>query len=323
MHNRTAVSPMIAMVLLLTIIVVASAGILLWALPTTQRYKNEIAFTYATNNFKKINQALKDALYIGNNYTKTGVFEIQSGSFYVEKNYEIFALWYSNNSIYNVKFRRLEDRDNNTLVNITPYMVIYAQNVTGYIIANGSKESISVVNVTTTTLNGVDYFSITFNRTITDAIHINITTTNFITHLYFFELNSLSFIIEAEEIYELRLMNSGIFGRISDSYYFIEKPLFKLVDDILIINVVEMIFSGISSGTSGSYKYSISPKIFVRDVCEAYNTTIYTYHKNNNWNIVWNHIAKNVYFEINNETVLHESVTLKLIQTIVNFEIFK
>ncbi|MBA3043515.1 hypothetical protein FP804_00070, partial [archaeon] len=166
MDDKEAVSPIISMILLITIVLVVTAAILQWATPILQRSQNEANYGAVLGYFNALDSTFEDVVNMGEGASRTVDVSVGAGNIYIsEIMNETWIVSYNFEGEQRVNFSGLDDGDNK--VTIKPSAGI---NVTVYFPEDGD---IGVPHYPTSTVG--DEFS--FARDLIGTVYIRVNTT--------------------------------------------------------------------------------------------------------------------------------------------------
>ncbi|MBU3902006.1 MAG: hypothetical protein KKE04_01415, partial [Candidatus Thermoplasmatota archaeon] len=105
MDDKEAVSPIISMILLITIVLVVTAAILQWATPILQRSQNEANYGAVLGYFNALDSTFEDVVNMGEGASRTVDVSIGAGNIYIsEIMNETWVVSYGLNKSLRIRF---------------------------------------------------------------------------------------------------------------------------------------------------------------------------------------------------------------------------
>lgn len=117
MKRDYAVTPIIGLVLILTIVTIVIASILLWAVPYMNRQREISQYNSMVNQFTYLNMLIGDIVKCGENATREMTFIMKKGTIEFSNESDMIVISYSLQNDLNFSLANIEDRDESFTVN--------------------------------------------------------------------------------------------------------------------------------------------------------------------------------------------------------------
>ena len=284
MDDKEAVSPIISMILLITIVLVVTAAILSWATPILQRSQSEANYGAVLGYFTSLDSALEDVVNMGEGASRTVDVSVGAGNIYISESMnETWIVSYNFEGEQKVNFSGL-DYPHDETVTITPSANI---NVTIYF-----PEGDNIGAPHYPTQSGDDF---TTDKPLTGIVYIrvnNTANTKKIAELWLFDITPITYELQsAFGTYYIKSVNGGIITQATGQKYVTNEPLFKETGSSLLLYMIQTRATNLRSGGSGSYSFTLNMKnMDIRNniSVDVYNLTLQIYDQSgNDWNKAW------------------------------------
>lgn len=282
--DNDGVSPIISMILIISIMLLVTGALLAWGVPTIQRMEADAQYRNARNNMEVIDVTIEDLLQEGEGATRTERVVFSGGQVLIKSSSERWILSYSLTDV-DVVYSGLDDGDSLFAIN----------------------SSVPLVNVSVYWPQGDDfsryvpYFNIS-GTTVIDAfedlvglvlIEVRDASDNVpISRLWLFDIGCIIYKM-ASPIGEFTIkeVNGALLtdtpggeSILSESSGTIER-----VGESLLLTMIPLSPSGATSGGAGSYSLSFkSVYVGIRESSDVYFLRVQIYDLNNErWNETW------------------------------------
>ena len=293
MDDKEAVSPIISMILLITIVLVVTAAILQWATPILQRSQSEANYSSALGYFNALDSAFEDVVNMGEGASRTVDVSVGAGNIYISETMnETWVVSYGLDSSVRIRFSGLGDGDKyfgiNSTKSITVNITIYwpeGDSLGGSYYPYGS--SGVPIDPASTTVDANDPLTGTVYIRVNDA-----TTNETLAELWLFDVTPITYeLSSAFGTYYIKSVNGGIITQATGQKYVTNEPLFKETGSSLLLYMIQTRATNLRSGGSGSYSFTLNMKnMDIRNniSVDVYNLTLQIYdQQDNEWIKAW------------------------------------
>jgi len=289
--EKEAVSPIISMILLITIVLVVTAAILSWATPILQRSQSEANYGAVLGYFKALDTALEDVVNMGEGASRTVDVSVGAGNIYISETMnETWVVSYGLNDTVRIRFSEVDGEDETFKINSTKDVDV---NITIYWPEGdeiGEPVYRDVNNIGTTK-------SVDANRPLVGTVYIRVNTTGpsqeTLAELWLFDITPITYeLSSAFGTYYIKEVNGGIVTQATGQKYVTNEPLVKEAESSLLLYMIQTRAPNLRSGGSGSYSFTLNMKnMNIRNniSTKVYNLTLQIYDatSGNEWGNAW------------------------------------
>ena len=293
MDDKEAVSPIISMILLITIVLVVTAAILQWATPILQRSQNEANYGAVLGYFNALDSTFEDVVNMGEGASRTVDVSVGAGNIYISESMnETWVVSYGLNKSLRIRFFDLDDGNNEFRINSTKTVDV---NITvSWYDINGDYVDCNNTN-TGNSLSGGSLKPITVHRDIVGTVNItvtNSTTNETLAELWLFDITPITYELpSAFGTYYIKSVNGGIITQATGQKYVTNEPLVKETGSSLLLYMIQTKATNLRGGGSGSYSFTLNMKnMNIRNNMsrDVYNLTLQIYNEQEEgWNDAW------------------------------------
>ena len=293
MDDKEAVSPIISMILLITIVLVVTAAILQWATPILQRSQSEANYSSALGYFNVLDSAFEDVVNMGEGASRSVDVSVGAGNIYISETMnETWVVSYNFEGQPRVNISKLNDGDKefdiSTSVDVN--ITIYWPKGDDF----GAPDYHNNIERVSTVLGA--------RENLTGAIYMNISnnvTSEKVAELWLFDITPITYELQsAFGTYYIKSVNGGIITQATGQKYVTNEPLFKETGSSLLLYMTQTKATNLRGGGSGSYSFTLNMKnMDIRNnmTMDVYNLTLQIYdQQGEDWNKAWYS-----YFELN------------------------
>lgn len=319
MDDKEAVSPIISMILLITIVLVVTAAILSWATPILQRSQSEANYGAVLGYFSALDSAFEDVVNMGEGASRSVDVSVGAGNIYISETMnETWIVSYGLNDSLRIRFFDVGDGDNTFKINSTKIETV---NITIYWPEGndlGEPDYHIIINL------GEGKEPITAANPLTGTVYIrvaNSTTNEPLAELWLFDVTPITYeLSSASGTYYIKSVNGGIITQATGQKYVTNEPLVKETGSSLLLYMIQTKATNLMGGGSGSYSFTLNMKnMDIRNniSAEVYNLTLQIYNEQEEgWNAAWYSYFESK-FEFKNEgngLLYNNKIKLTLVQ---------
>lgn len=255
---RFAVSEVLALILVFTIVTSAVSFIIFWGVPYMETKKAEIRRESAKTQFIMINDVIKDNVVSqGFNSSAVASFTTDAGQVSINSSDERFIFYYSLNESFDFNITGL---DENPCIKIT--IKVFPEDGP---MADGTADIFYLGTGATSQVdwNPIDDRSGYFDTPVlSDAIKIDIKNAagDIMGRIWLFDVGDISYDTASPSgVYKVITENGGVVSGKDDNGYLCDEPNIKINDSGLLMRVIQF-KSGAATGGSGGGKYQFTVK---------------------------------------------------------------
>lgn len=320
MDDKEAVSPIISMILLITIVLVVTAAILSWATPILQRSQSEANYGAVLGYFSALDSAFEDVVNMGEGASRSVDVSVGAGNIYISETMnETWVVSYGLNESVRIRFSDVGDGDETFDINSTKSV-----NVNISVSWYDSNGNYADCNNTNTNIDLSTPQTIEVHRDIVGTVNITVTnsTTNEpLAELWLFDVTPITYeLSSASGTYYIKSVNGGIITQATGQKYVTNEPLVKETGSSLLLYMIQTKATNLRGGGSGSYSFTLNMKnMDIRNniSAEVYNLTLQIYNEQEEgWNAAWYSYFESK-FEFKNEgngLLYNNKIKLTLVQ---------
>ena len=296
MDDKEAVSPIISMILLITIVLVVTAAILSWATPILQRSQSEANYGSALGYFNALDSAFEDVVNMGEGASRSVDVSVGAGNIYISESMnETWVVSYGLDDSVRIRFSDLGDSDYqkfkiNSTKTVTVNITIYwpEGDDLGEPYYPYGPAGVSIGPASTVTVYA--------NDPLTGTVYIRVNTTGAsqetLAESWLFDITPISYELpSAFGTYYIKEVNGGIITQATGEKYVTNEPLFKEGENSILLYMIQTKAVNLRGGGSGSYSFTLNVKnMNIRNnmTMDIYNLTLQIYDKSGDgWDEAW------------------------------------